>query len=262
VTGTPVELATDQTRTVTPIVRDGRVLARVVHDPARVDARQLRTELGPAALLALENERLQAALRVRLDELRASRVRVVTTADDERRRLERDLHDGAQQRLLALSYELRSARAAAPPHGDAPRLLDEALAEVVTATAALRELAHGIHPMILTEAGLAAAVRSLMDTAPLPVVLDTTTEARFAPAVERAAYAFVATTIEAAGRERAEELLVRLLPTPQGRLTVEIEGATNVPTADLAHAVDRLVAVGGRLDVEDGALVAELPTEQ
>jgi signal transduction histidine kinase len=99
----PVTPPADPAQTVTPIVRQGRLLAHVVRDPARIDAHQLAGELGPAALLALENERLQAALRVRLDELRSSRARVVATADEERRRLERDLHDGAQQRLLALS---------------------------------------------------------------------------------------------------------------------------------------------------------------
>jgi signal transduction histidine kinase len=257
VTGTTVKLPTDPARTVTPIVRQGRELAHVVHDPTRVDAQQLRAELGPAALLALENERLQAALRVRLDELRASRTRVVATADEERRRLERDLHDGAQQRLLALSYELRSARALAPD-GAAGRLLDEALSEVVAATAALRELAHGIHPAILTEAGLTAAVRSLADTAPVPVVLDAPTDARVDPAVERAAYTFVATTIEAATLDDADKLLIRLLPE-DGLLLVKVTGATHVPTRDLEHVTDRLRAVGGRLLVKDRYLVAELP---
>jgi signal transduction histidine kinase len=259
-TGTIVELPTDLAGTVTPIVRQGRELARVVHDPTRVDAGQLRAELGPAALLALENERLQAALRVRLDELRASRARVVATADEERRRLERDLHDGAQQRLLALSYELRSARAAAPADGDAARRLDEALAEVMAATAALRELAHGIHPAILTEAGLAAAVRSLVDTAPIPVVLDASTDARFDPAVERAAYSFVATAIEAAAREGADELLVRLRAA-DGQLRATVAGASDVATTDLEHVTDRIGAVGGRLVMEEGSLVAELPLE-
>jgi signal transduction histidine kinase len=258
VTGTAVSLATDPARMVTPIVREGHELAHIVHDPARVDAQQLRAALGPAALLALENERLQAALRVRLDELRASRTRVVATADEERRRLERDLHDGAQQHLLALSYELRSAREAAPPDGDDGPLLDEAIGEVIAATAALRELAHGIHPAILTEAGLAAAVRSLADTAPVPVVLDLTTEVRFDPAVERAAYSFVSTAIEEAARVGAEELLVRLVQQ-DGRLLVEVAGAPSEVAADLEHVTDRLGAVGGRLVVADGSLVAELP---
>jgi signal transduction histidine kinase len=258
VAGRAVSLWTDPARTVTPIVRDGQELAHIVHDPALVDAQQLRAALGPAALLALENERLQAALRVRLDELRASRARVVATADEERRRLERDLHDGAQQRLLALSYELRSARATAPPDGAAGPLLDEALAEVMAATAALRELAHGIHPAILTEAGLAAAVRSLVDTAPLPVELDLSTDARFDPAVERAAYSLVAMAIDEAARVGAEELLVRLVLVV-GRLLVEVAGASSVATANLGHVTDRLGAVGGRLVLRDGSLVAELP---
>jgi signal transduction histidine kinase len=260
VTGTTVKLPTDPALTVTPIVREGSEVAHVVHDPARADGEQLRAALGPAALLALENERLQAALRVRLDELRASRTRVVATADEERRRLERDLHDGAQQRLLALSYELRAARGAAPPDGDGARLLDEALSEVMAATAALRELAHGIHPAILTEAGLSAAVRSLVDTAPVPVVLDAATDARFDPAVELAAYSFVATAIEAAARKGADELRVRVRHH-DGRLLVEVTGASDGATTDLEHVTDRIGAVGGRLVMEEGSLVAELPLE-
>jgi signal transduction histidine kinase len=260
VTGTTVKLPTDPALTVTPIVREGSEVAHVVHDPARVDGEQLRAALGPAALLALENERLQAALRVRLGELRASRTRVVATADEERRRLERDLHDGAQQRLLALSYELRAARGAAPPDGDGARRLDEALAEVMAATAALRELAHGIHPAILTEAGLAAAVRSLVDTAPVPVILDASTDARFDPAVERAAYSFVVTAIEAAASNGADELLVRLI-LGTGRLLVEVTGAAHIPAADLEHVTDRLGAVGGRLTTRTDQLVAELPVD-
>jgi signal transduction histidine kinase len=260
VTGTTVKLPTDPALTVTPIVREGSEVAHVVHDPARVDGEQLRAALGPAALLALENERLQAALRVRLDELRASRARVVATADEERRRLERDLHDGAQQRLLALSYELRASRGAAPPDGDGARRLDEALAEVMAATAALRELAHGIHPAILTEAGLAAAVRSLVDTAPVPVVLDAPTDARFDLAVERAAYSFVDMAIEAAASDGAEELLV-CLRAADGQLLVTVAGASGVATTGLEHVTDRLGAVGGRLVMAEGSLVAELPLD-
>ena len=103
-------------RTVIYLTRDGRRIAAVTHGGTGPG---LESHLGPAIVLGLENERLQAELLVQLDELRASRARIVETADAERRRLERDLHDGAQQRLLALSYDIRLARASAEAVGDA-----------------------------------------------------------------------------------------------------------------------------------------------
>jgi signal transduction histidine kinase len=157
-------------RAVTTLVRDGRRIAVVAHTAALPD---LERELGAAVRLALENERLQADVLARLDELRVSRVRIVETGDSERRRLERDLHDGAQQRLLALSYDLRLARAQAHADGDPQTgsLLTQATDQAQAALDELRELAHGIYPAILTEAGLAPALASLAETAPLPVEL-------------------------------------------------------------------------------------------
>jgi signal transduction histidine kinase len=140
-------------RAVTTLVRDGRQIAVVAHTAALPD---LERELGAAVRLALENERLQAEVLAQLEDLRASRVRIVETGDAERRRLERDLHDGAQQRLLALSYDLRLARASAQADGDTQTgsLLTQATDQAQAALGELRELAHGIYPAILTEAGL------------------------------------------------------------------------------------------------------------
>jgi signal transduction histidine kinase len=157
--GRPVaEPAAGPGRAITALVRDGRRIAVVSHTAALPD---LEHELGAAVRLALENERLQAEALAQLDQLRASRVRIVETGDNERRRLERNLHDGAQQRLLALSYDLRLARAQAQA-GDDPQtgsLLTQATNQAQAALGELRELAHGIYPAILTEAGLAAAWR-------------------------------------------------------------------------------------------------------
>src|SRR5438445_10459604 len=135
---------------------------------------ELTSHIGPAVRLGLENERLQAEALHQLEELRASQARIVETGDDERRRLERDLHDGAQQRLLALSYDLRLARAAAEADGDAAiaSLLAGATDETLRALVELRELAHGIYPAILTEAGLSAALATPADTAALPVQIE------------------------------------------------------------------------------------------
>src|SRR5205814_4787205 len=120
---------------------------------------ELEPELRAAIRLALENERLQAEVLAQLRDLRASRTRIVETSDAERRRLEHDLHDGAQQRLLALSYDLRLARAAAEADGgrEVATLLASAGDEAQAALGELRELAHGIYPAILAGAGLARA---------------------------------------------------------------------------------------------------------
>src|SRR5439155_3673120 len=143
-------------RAVMTIERSGHPIALVAHDATLVDGSRLDREIGPAATLAIENERLQAEVLAQLEDLRASRARIVETGDAERLRLERDLHDGAQQRLLALSYDLRLARAAAEADGDAElvTLLATAGDEAQTALGELRELAHGIYPAILAEAGL------------------------------------------------------------------------------------------------------------
>ena len=131
-------------------------MALVAHDTTLSGAEALEREIGAAARLAVDNERLRAGALSQLEDLRASRARIVDAGDAARRRLERDLHDGAQQRLLTLSFELRLARAAAEAAGDEELagLLASSGAEVQAALDELRELAHGIYPAILTEAGL------------------------------------------------------------------------------------------------------------
>src|SRR5207249_4199437 len=191
-------------RTVTPIVRAGRPVAIVVHDSALLEGPALEREIGSAARLAVDNERLQAEVLAQLDDLRASRARIVETGDAERRRLERDLHDGAQQRILALSYDLRLARAAVEADGDRElaTVLASAGDEAQAVLGELRELAHGIYPAILAEAGLAPALATLADQAPLPVELGEMPPERYSTPVETAAYLTVTEAIaNAVGRE-------------------------------------------------------------
>src|SRR5262249_6432769 len=130
--GDPIDPARDATRAVTFLERDGKRLAALVHDPVLLDDPELLEAVGAAASLALENARLQAELRAQLAEVRASRARIVAASDAERRRLERDLHDGAQQRLLGIRLALRLARGrlgeTGAPLGD---LLAEADGEIV-----------------------------------------------------------------------------------------------------------------------------------
>jgi signal transduction histidine kinase len=258
--GEPVQepVATPE-RAVTRLVRDGREVAVVTHIAA---VTELEREIGAAVRLALENERLQAEVMAQLRDLRVSRTRLVETGDAERRRLERDLHDGAQQRVLALSYELRLARAGAAADDDEKlaRMLDAAGDETVTALDELRELAHGIYPAILTEAGLAPALEALADEAPLPVELDELASDRQPPAVETTAYLTVAEAIEDAARRSAPFLSVRV-HSAGGRLSITAEDEGRRRTHDLPHLADRVGALGGTLELGGTTLRAEIPCE-
>jgi signal transduction histidine kinase len=145
-------------------------VAALIHDPALDEDPELVAGVGAAAALALANERLQAELRAKVDELRASRARIVQAGDEERRRIERNLHDGAQQRLLALSFALGLAESEVPEELEKVRgLVGAANEELGRAIEELRELAHGIHPQILSERGLAAALETLAARSPIPV---------------------------------------------------------------------------------------------
>ena len=164
---------------VTYVSRNDVQLAAIVHERALLEQPALVEAVSAAVGLALDNERLHAQLRNQLQELRASRTRLVRTADSERRRLERDLHDGAQQRLLALGLALNMLRARVRDD-DAVQLLAEAQEELATAVRELRELARGIHPAILSDQGLAAAARTLATRCAVPV--DVTANGRSLPA--------------------------------------------------------------------------------
>jgi signal transduction histidine kinase len=256
--GRPVaEPTTRPGRMLTTLVRDGRKIAIVSHTAAVLD---LERAIGAAVRLALENERLQAEMLAHLDQLRASRIRIVETGDAERRQLERDLHDGAQQRLLALSYDLRLARAQAQAEDDAPTgsLLTEATGEAHAALSELRALAHGIYPVILAEAGLGPAVATLAETAALPVEILDIAEGRFAPAIETAAYLLVAEGVDDAAQRGASHLTVDIVQNGEWLMvTIEDDGINR--SSELVQLADRVGALDGRLMVEQTRLRAELP---
>jgi signal transduction histidine kinase len=257
-TGRPVaKPVAGPSRAITALVRDGRQVAVVSHTAALPD---LEREIGAAVRLALENERLQAEALAQLDQLRASRVRIVETGDSERRRLERDLHDGAQQRLLALSYDLRLARAQAQADGDSQTgsLLTQATDQAQTALGELRELAHGIYPAILAEAGLAPALATLADAAPLPVEIRDAAQGRYPAAVETAAYLLVAEALDDAAGRGASHAAVSVVQDG-GRLVVTVEDDGTDRTATMVQLADRVGALDGRLTVEPTRLRAELP---
>jgi signal transduction histidine kinase len=244
-------------RAVTALVRDGRRIAVVSHTAALPD---LERELGAAVRLALENERLQAEALAQFDQLRASRVRIVETGDTERRRLERDLHDGAQQRLLALSYDLRLARAQALADRDShtESLLTQATDQAQMALGELRELAHGIYPAILVEAGLAPALATLADAAPLPVEIRDADQGRYPAGVETAAYLLVVEALDDATGRGASHAAISAV-RDSGRLVVTVEDDGTDRTAAMVQLADRVGALDGRLDIEPRRLRAELP---
>jgi signal transduction histidine kinase len=269
--GKPVGLpSADSARAVSEVALEGRRVAAMVHDASLLDDPDLVRGVGAAAALALENERLDAELRAKVDELRASRTRMIQAGLAERRRLERDLHDGAQQRLVSLALELRMAedRLDDDP-GAARRLLDTAGDELEAALAELRELARGIHPAVLSDRGLDAALETLARRAPLPVELEATPGERLPEAVELAAYFVVTEALtNVAKYAQASQASVRAL-RQDGRLFVEVSdngvgGADPSRGSGLRGLADRLSALDGRLEVrsEDGdgtTLRAEIP---
>ena len=256
--GRPVdEPAAAPGRLITVLMQQDRRVAVVSHVASLPE---LEREFGAAIRLGLENERLQAEILFQLGEVRASRARIVQTGDAERRRLERNLHDSAQQRLLALSYDIRLAHASAAAESDdqARLLLEQALADVQAGLGELRELAHGIYPAILTEAGLGPALATLADSAAIPVELDDTVQDRPPEAAETAAYLTVAEAIEdAAGRDAGYAAVTAAYR--DGCLTVTVEDDGRSRTSSMTAIADRIGALGGILTVEPTRLGVEIP---
>jgi signal transduction histidine kinase len=257
-------------RAVTVLGPTDAPVAALVHDPALLERRGLLAAAGAAARLALENERLQAELRAQLAELRASRARIVAAGDEERRRLERDLHDGAQQRLLSVGLALQLVRAELGPAANGPALLlGEAEAELVAALDELRQLAQGIHPAVLTERGLGPAVRTLAARSPLPVEIERVPDERLAEPVEAAAYFVVSEALANAAKHSHASAVSVSVACEHGTLVVEVEddgfgGAAPRAGSGLAGLADRLQALDGHLTIQSEAgrgtcLHAELP---
>ena len=260
-TGRPVEPRPAPHQVATSIVRGGSTVAVVVHDRSLRETYDLQREVGSAARLAVDNERLRAEVLYRLEDLRASQARVVDRADATRRRLERDLHDGAQQRLITVSYELRLALADARADGSAElaQLLEQATRQATDALAELRELAHGIFPAILADAGLGPALRTLAAGAVLPVEVLEVTGDRCAPAAETAAYVVVVEGIADAVRRSASYVTVQV-ERAGDQLVVQLEddGGERDRSA-LLHLDDRVGALGGRLSTAGPGLRADVP---
>ena len=244
-------------RASTPVERDGRPVALLVHD-ADEDA-ELVAAVGGAAALALENARLDAELRANVVELRASRARIVESADAARRRIERDLHDGAQQQLVAVALAMRTARRRVERDPDAAgALLDDAADDLDAAIRALRDLARGIHPAVLSDRGLASALDALAQRAPLPVEIDGCPAGRLPEPVEAAAYFVVAEAITNVVRYAQASHARVAVSRADGQLAVEVEddgvgGADPGQGSGLRGLSDRVAALDGRLEVRSDA---------
>ena len=244
--GHPVDAEPPPGRAVMRIVRDGSPVALVTHDAAIHSIGDLGERIGAAARLAVDNERLRAQLLAQLDELRASRARIVAAGDDTRRRLERDLHDDIQHRLLAVAYELRRARQESEDP-DLSAILAAADAETSGALAEVREVAHGIFPAILTDAGLAAALRTLAERAPTELTIGRIPSGRFPAQVECAAYAVVSGAVDAAGRRNVTGVAVTVT-TDGDDLVLVLTDDGPVDRPRVSGVEDRVAALGGRIE--------------
>ncbi|MGZ4461454.1 MAG: sensor histidine kinase [Gaiellaceae bacterium] len=253
--GHPVErLESDSQRAWTLVEHEGRRVAAIVHD-AELDARpELVQAAAAGAVMALENEQLKADLRARVEELRASRKRILEEGVEARRRIERDLHDGAQQQLVALSLDLQVLRNHMHDAG-AKMLVEASIKKLSDALSELRELARGIHPAVLSQGGLRPALEGLVERAPLPVELDMELEERLPATIEAAAY-FVAaealTNVAKYARATVAKISARRL---DGRLELEIAddgigGADPSRGSGLRGVEDRLSALDGTLTIE------------
>jgi signal transduction histidine kinase len=243
-------------RVATEIAHRGHRVGALVHDRAVCETPDLLRDAAGAAALALENGRLEVELRAQLEALRASRARIVEAGDAERRRLTRDLHDGAQQRLVALMLGLQIARAEWEADPDAAlAALDEAYVDARLAVDELRELASGIHPAVLTQRGLDAALESLATRAAVPVEYRGSLDGRLPTAVESAAYFVIAEALANVAKH-AGATFAQVDVRREGAelvLVVRDDGAGGADVAGgsgLRGLEDRLGALDGRLAVD------------
>jgi signal transduction histidine kinase len=229
----------------------------LIHDPALQYNPGLVDSVCAAAGLSLDNERLQAELRARLVELQASRARLVTAADEARRRIERDLHDGAQQQLVALRISLGLARqVVASSPAEADDLLAQTEHQAGEALEELRELAHGIYPPLLADLGLRTALEAQARKAAVPVTVEAPALGRYSQNIEAAVYFSVLEALQNVAKyAQASSAHVTLCDDGQ-RLTFSVEDdgrgfdqATTPMGTGLQGISDRLAALGGTIDI-------------
>jgi signal transduction histidine kinase len=262
VEGQPMDVPSDPRRVTGMVDRAGAPVAALVHDPSLREEPALLDAVGAAAGIALENARLHA-------EVRAAGTRVLEATQSERRRLERDLHDGAQQRLVALSLELGMLEAKLGEDPDARRALAEARGELTRSLDELRELARGIHPAVLTGHGLEVALEGLVTRAPVPVRLHVEVEGDLPEAVEVAAYFLVSESLTNVAKYAQASAASVDVVRANGDVVIDVVddgvgGADAAAGSGLRGLADRVEALGGHLRVTSPAgdgtrLHAEIP---
>jgi len=250
--GQPLDL-TAPGRQRTELTSRGQAIAVILHDRA-LPSDLVEAHIGPEARLAIQNESLELELERTVDQLRASRRRVVEAGDAERRQLERDLHDGAQQLLLALSFEVRRGERSAVELGDdmSAALFAEVRGVAGRILEQLRGLAHGIHPTILTNAGLEPALATYTGSLDSPPSLTVELPRRLPPEFEASVYSIVTALIAAAPVDSRMSCSIR----DEGDL-VRIHLDRNLQIPD--HVLDRVGAAGGRYMAVEAGLEFVLP---
>ena len=254
VDGRPVELPSeDDGRATTLIDRQGKHVAALSHSRSLLEEPELLDAVTAAAGMSLENAQLHVELRARLEELRGSRARIVDAGQKERQRLERNLHDGAQQRLIALSLEL-SLLEDRLDDADATVGLDEARREIALSLEELRDVARGLHPAVVSGHGLAVALESLAARAPVPVRLTVEVDGRVHERLEVAAFYVVSESLANIGKHAHATSATVDVARTNGQLLVEVVddgvgGADTERGSGLRGLADRVESLGGRLRV-------------
>lgn len=261
----------DEGRATRVIHRDHEPIIALEFDRSLEDERELLDAVAAAAGIALENNRLQVELRARLQELQGSRARVIDAEQKERQRLERNLHDGAQQRLVALALELGLLANSSKDSSETSERLLHAKREVAVSLDELRDVARGIHPAVLTGHGLAVALESLAVQAAVPVELDVAIDGRLPERVEVAAYYVVSESLTNIGKHaEATTASVRVTRSADAIVVAVVDngigGADTERGTGLRGLADRVEAVGGQLRIWSPAgqgtrLEAEFPCE-
>jgi signal transduction histidine kinase len=243
-------------RSVTLVESKGTTLAALVHDPALRAEPEVVAAVVSVARLALENERLQERLAEQLDEVEASRLRIVEATDAERRRIERDLHDGAQQSLVSALLGVRLSRGMLdgdPASAPAADSLDRSARHLEDALRELRELAHGIHPAVLTESGLTAAFESLAERSSVPTTLSVDVPTRLPASVEEAAYFVAAEAMANAAKHARAGALSIDARLEEDRLVLRVAddgaGGARPEGSGMRGMADRVSALGGLMTV-------------
>jgi MYXO-CTERM domain-containing protein len=252
--GRPVELPRGGQRTTTLIDRDGAHVAALVHDASLDDEPELLNAVTAAAGIALENGRLHAELKARLEELRGSRARIVEAGQKERQRLERDLHDGAQQRLIASSLELGLLEERFDGDAEARTRLSRVREEIVTSLEELRAVARGLHPAVVSAHGLEIALEQLAARAAVPVQLSVEVDGRLPERVEVAVFYIVSESLANIGKHASATSAVVDVARTSGQVVVEVTddgvgGADTERGSGLRGLADRVEALDGRLRV-------------